>query len=274
MIPRFAVPGIGSTVLVLLFFPYMLSAADRGHYLVERNGTEFRLLEHSNKRLTPPVGSLLKPFAAWYLLENGVEDSKQVFCPPERKRTASLRCWTPGGHGALTMQEALAQSCNYYFLMRFQGLRLSDYQSWLKTRFDWPDDLPMTKPENVYGFDLPGGLEPEKMVSMYSKLLRASETRSKKAELVVKALEGVCNGTLKDFCRLVAKSSQYRLILGKTGTVREGKRNYGIAMVYIEDLLRNKKVLLLCYEKNKMGSEVALNALAIIDAYNRKTNRR
>lgn len=248
-------------------------AGEAGFYFAEREGREFRVLEHKNPKLQPAMGSLLKPFAAWYLLEHGIDGAQTVFCPPERKRTTALRCWTPEGHGAMTLQQAIVQSCNYYFLLRFQGIRLGDYETWLRSRFDWPEDLPIRKPENVYGFDLPRGIDAAKIASMYSLLLNEGEKGNANARIVVEGLRDICQGTLKEFCRRFAKLPRFRLILGKTGTAQEGKKNFGIALIYAEYLPQNKKILLLCYEKNKMGSEAALNALKILDDYDRKTRK-
>jgi len=54
-----------------------------------------------------PVGSLVKPFTA---LAYG-ETHNFVF--PEY--TCRGRCWLPGGHGRLNVQQAIANSCNSYF---------------------------------------------------------------------------------------------------------------------------------------------------------------
>lgn len=248
-------------------------AGESGFYFAEREGNEFKVIDLNNPRLRPVMGSLLKPFAAWYLLEHGSDAAQTVFCPPEKKRTTALRCWTPEGHGAVTLRQAIVQSCNYFFLLKFQGIRLTHYQDWLRSRFDWPEDLLIQKPENVYGFDLPRGIDAAKIASMYSRLLNESEKESSNARVVTDGLRDICQGTLKEFCRRFAKSTRYRLILGKTGTAQEGKKNFGIALIYAEYLPQNKKVLLLCYEKNKMGSEAALNALKIFDDYDRKTRK-
>lgn len=260
--------------LITILLQVPAYAGEKGFYLAEREGKEFRTLEHHNAKLVPPMGSLLKPFAAWYLLENGVDGSKTVFCPPEKKRTATLRCWTPGGHGAVDVREALVQSCNYYFLLRFQGVKLADYEAWLRTRFDWSEGNPMRKPENVYGFDLPEGVEATKIAAMYAKLLNAGESGNDHAATVASGLKDICRGTFQAFCQKFGKLRQYRLILGKTGTVTEGKRNFGIALIYAEHLPQNKKILLLTYEKNKMGSEAALNALEILRDFDKKAGKR
>lgn len=241
--------------------------------LAEYSEGQFRVIEKQNETMIAPVGSLLKPFAAWYLLEKGVKPDESVPCPPEQKRTARLRCWTPGGHGAMTIRTALAQSCNYYFLSRFLGLNLAEYEEWLRRRWDWPAELGILKPANVYGFDLSGGLEPAKLLTMYNSLIAAAEKGDASAVVVMSGLGQTCAGTLADFCRALNKLKYFRFLAGKTGTVVEGSRNFGIVFLYLEHLPTRKKILLLRYEKNKMGSEAAIDVPPILNAFHRKNQR-
>ncbi|MFO1472868.1 MAG: penicillin-binding transpeptidase domain-containing protein, partial [Turneriella sp.] len=220
--------------------PERLFAANRGHLLAETNGAGYKIISRSGADLLAPVGSLLKPFAALYLLENGVNAAQEIFCPPERKRSAALRCWTPEGHGAMTMGKALVQSCNYYFLSQFRGRNLGAYETWLRQRYDWPENLHITKPVNVYGFDLEFGIEAETLMRMYSRLLNESAAGNRHAVTVTGALKEICQGTLNDFCRELAKQPQYRLVLGKTGTVQEGKRNFGVVFLLVDHVPQGK----------------------------------
>ncbi len=238
--------------------------------MAEYAGGKYTILNQQNQTMAAPVGSLLKPFAAWYLLEKGFKADETIFCPPEKKRTDRLRCWTPAGHGAMTLQTALVQSCNYYFLSRFMGLNLAEYEAWLRQRFDWPADLKIVKPVNVYGFDLPAGIEADKLLAMYTALLGAEENGNPAARTIMDGLRQTCEGTLADFCRALRQNRRFRFLAGKTGTVLEGKRNFGIAFLYLEHLPDRRKILLLCYEKNKMGSEAAMNAVQILHADLRK----
>jgi cell division protein FtsI/penicillin-binding protein 2 len=67
-----------------------------------------------------PVGSLLKPFLAFAYLTRP-HATLRVVC-----RGHVDRCWSLQGHGALTLQQALAQSCNAYFLALAQTLRMDE----------------------------------------------------------------------------------------------------------------------------------------------------
>lgn len=63
-----------------------------------------------------PPGSIFKPLVAVTALEHGVSPDFAYECvgafPLGQMR---LRCWSRGGHGALTMRRAIEQSCNPYF---------------------------------------------------------------------------------------------------------------------------------------------------------------
>ena len=247
--------------------PEGVFAANRGHLLAETNGAGNKIISRSGADLLAPVGSLLKPFAALYLLENGVNAAQEVFCPPERKRSAALRCWTPDGHGAMTIGKALVQSCNYYFLSQFRGRDLNAYEAWLRGRYDWPETLHIVKPVNVYGYDLEFGIEAEKLMRMYTQLLNESAAGNMHAVTVTTALKEICKGTLNDFCNQLARKPQYRLVLGKTGTVQQGKRNFGVVFLLIDHVPQGKRLLLISYEKGKTGSQAAAQALKILSEY-------
>lgn len=250
--------------------PQVIFATNRGHLLAEVDGSGFKIISRSGADLLAPVGSLLKPFAALYLLENGVNAAQEIFCPPLRKRSATLRCWTPDGHGAMTIGKALVQSCNYYFLSQFRGRDLMAYEAWLRQRYDWPENLHIVKPVNVYGFDLEFGIEAETLVRMYTRLLGEAAKGSRHAVTVTEALKEICQGTLGDFCRELVKQPQYRLVLGKTGTVQQGSRNFGVVLLLVDHVPQGKRLLLVSYEKGKTGSQAALQALKILSDYGRQ----
>lgn len=75
---------------------------DRGNTLAER-------WPDANRPIAP--GSLVKPFLAMAWGEEHDGAFPQVHCLGTRSR-----CWLPAGHGTLGLEEAIAQSCNSYFL--------------------------------------------------------------------------------------------------------------------------------------------------------------
>jgi cell division protein FtsI/penicillin-binding protein 2 len=62
-------------------------------------------------------GSLVKPFLA---LAYGEQYGGRF--PVVRCLGTQSRCWLPRGHGSLSLEEAIAQSCNAYFLQLAAGL--------------------------------------------------------------------------------------------------------------------------------------------------------
>ena len=257
----------------ILLVPQVIFAANRGHLFAELEGSGYKILSRSGADLLAPVGSLLKPFAALYLLENGVNAAQEIFCPQLRKQSAALRCWTPDGHGAMTIGKALVQSCNYYFLSQFRGRNLAAYENWLRQRYDWPENLHIAKPVNVYGYDLEFGIEAEKLMRMYTRLLNEAAAGNRHAVTVTEALKEICQGTLNDFCRELVKQPHYRLIFGKTGTVQEGKRNFGVVFLLVDHVPQGKRLLLIQYEKGKTGSQAALQALKTLTTYEHKKRK-
>jgi penicillin-binding protein 2 len=64
-------------------------------------------------------GSIVKPIIGMAALEAGVitEDGPEVVCTGRyRLGDTSIGCWLRSGHGPLTLEGALAQSCNSYFI--------------------------------------------------------------------------------------------------------------------------------------------------------------
>ena len=163
--------------------------------LVEVGGSTPRTVAESGTTELAPVGSLLKPFAAWYLLERGLDARQTILCPAERKREADLRCWTPDGHGALNLGEALVHSCNYFFLSLFRGQSIPQFENWLRERFQWPENLRVEKPVHVYGYDLDAGIAPSRLVSMYLQLQSAADAKNAHALRITEDLAGACRET-------------------------------------------------------------------------------
>jgi penicillin-binding protein 2 len=63
-----------------------------------------------------PPGSTVKPMVALALLEAGVDPNQAVNCTGRyRLGNSYFHCWRHGGHGAVDMHRAIAQSCDIYF---------------------------------------------------------------------------------------------------------------------------------------------------------------
>lgn len=91
-------------------------SADLSWLLLDRNGTVLAQRWDAPDQAIPP-GSLVKPFVVAAYAAQHNNSFPRVRCAGTR----SL-CWLPHGHGELGMEEALAQSCNAYFLALAAGL--------------------------------------------------------------------------------------------------------------------------------------------------------
>ena len=101
--------------------PYLLLdesgnlAAERWPAAADRDPSA---LSDPNRVQTPvSPGSLVKPFLAIAYGEQYGGVFPKVHC-----LGTSSRCWLPAGHGTLGLEEAIAQSCNTYFLELAAGL--------------------------------------------------------------------------------------------------------------------------------------------------------
>ena len=79
------------------------------------NNPRHPLQNRSIQSMYPP-GSVWKLVIAGLLLESGVSPKETVFCSGETSLGSQVfRCWRQGGHGAVSMERALVESCDVYF---------------------------------------------------------------------------------------------------------------------------------------------------------------
>jgi cell division protein FtsI/penicillin-binding protein 2 len=119
-----------------------------------------------------PPGSLLKPFIAV-----GYAHAHQDAFPTVVCHGHSDRCWKPTGHGAIALKEAIAQSCNAYFLNLAANLTPSGLAS-----IPWLPAPPDSAPETLIGLNSRWRIEPSALVDAYASLL-ASSTKTQAAIL-------------------------------------------------------------------------------------------
>jgi penicillin-binding protein 2 len=68
-----------------------------------------------------PPGSTVKPMVALSFLEHGMSPEEHVGCSGAlRVGNTLFHCWKRGGHGAINMHRAIAQSCDIYFYVMAQ----------------------------------------------------------------------------------------------------------------------------------------------------------
>lgn len=105
-----------------------------------------------------PVGSLLKPFLAAAYLKSHPAPTMVCHGKPDR-------CWKPLGHGSLTLSEAIAQSCNAYFLALAPNLPPAD--------IPFLPPPPNVRPETLIGLTPDWRITPDALAQAYAALLTA-----------------------------------------------------------------------------------------------------
>jgi cell division protein FtsI/penicillin-binding protein 2 len=136
---------------------YMLMDARTGEVLSSR-------WEKPNE--PAPLGSLVKPFTA---LAYGEEHSFQF--PEFECRGKRDRCWYPRGHGQINLVQAVAQSCNAYFLMLASDLRPSSVTAVLR-RYSIYDVSDKVSADSLVGLGSAWKISPSRMLRAYAELSR------------------------------------------------------------------------------------------------------
>ena len=110
---------------------------------------EDNILCNRNIQSVYPAGSIFKLVTAIAALEEGIINiNSTVYCPGYfQLGSVTFKCWREGGHGSLTIVDALANSCNVFFYTIGHRLgidRLSYYAALLgfgeKTEVDLPGE--------------------------------------------------------------------------------------------------------------------------------------
>jgi cell division protein FtsI/penicillin-binding protein 2 len=91
------------------------TSPDLSYLLMDASGSVLAERWYAQQPVSP--GSLVKPFLA---IAYGEQHGGQF--PTVRCLGTQSRCWLPRGHGSLGLEEAIAQSCNAYFLELAAGL--------------------------------------------------------------------------------------------------------------------------------------------------------
>ena len=107
------------------------------------NDPHLPLINKPIAQLYPP-GSTFKPMTALALLSQGVDPNKTVYCPGYYSLgNRQFHCWKAGGHGHLTMQQAIMHSCNVYFYTMSKSIGVE----------------PITEMAERFGLGAPTGIE-------------------------------------------------------------------------------------------------------------------
>jgi cell division protein FtsI/penicillin-binding protein 2 len=97
-----------------------------------------------------PAGSVLKLFVAYLCLEKGLKADQIVFCPPSSPRVPVSRgCWFRRGHRNQDLVQAIANSCDRYFLTVADRISFSGLTDLMK--YLGADPVHLEVAEGTYG---------------------------------------------------------------------------------------------------------------------------
>ena len=119
--------GQAATMLLDRSFPSTLIE----YLLLDVRTRQILAVRWPNAELPIPVGSLLKPFVALAYGEvHAGTYSSSSFSPSRQFPVLHCRgkrdgCWREGGHGSVALEQAIAESCNAYFLALARDLSAS-----------------------------------------------------------------------------------------------------------------------------------------------------
>lgn len=178
---------------------YLLLDAASGDLLAQR---------WRNPQQPIPVGSLIKPFtAAAFAREH--EDFPVFFCRGQRDR-----CWLPRGHGRMTIDQAIAQSCNAYFLALSQEISVSQANALLLS-YSLPPVAGASKARALAGLSNDWRVSPLALARAYLRLIQDCRRRPC-SPILYGMRESAAVGT----SRAVARIFPGVPVLAKTGTAK------------------------------------------------------
>lgn len=195
----------GQTVQTLL--DGRLPSALDSYLLLDARSGEIVAEHWPDARRPVPVGSLIKPFTAFFYAQ-GHGEFPTVVC-----HGRSDECWLPRGHGRIGLERAIADSCNAYFLALARGISLQDANRWL-ARYSLPPVSEQDKARALAGLDDDWRVAPVTFARAYLKLIRDSRRGPRSGE-DVEILRGMEDSARMGTARAV--ESRYP-VLAKTGT--------------------------------------------------------
>jgi len=178
---------------------YLLLDAHSGEILAER---------WANPEKPIPIGSLIKPFTAVAYSQTH-RRFREVVCNGRRDL-----CWLPSGHGRMTLETAIAQSCNAYFLSLTRELSVQQANT-LLTAYDLPSVNAANKSSALVGLSSDWQVSPLTLARAYARLARDARTPSN-SEIFSGMQQSAKIGTAHAVSLVLAGSSA----LAKTGTAQ------------------------------------------------------
>jgi cell division protein FtsI/penicillin-binding protein 2 len=178
---------------------------DISYLLLDASGSVLAERWPSQSAVSP--GSLVKPFLAVAYAEQHGGQFPTVRCLGTRDR-----CWLPAGHGALGLEEAVAQSCNAHFLALANGL---DHRHAAQTfaRYGLAGPAADAKDESLVGLGSAWEESPEALARAYLKLVTEQPSA-----VQGKITRGMLASAKRGTARAVDAALGENAALAKTGT--------------------------------------------------------
>lgn len=178
---------------------------DISYLLLDSSGSVLAERWPSQSAVSP--GSLVKPFLAVAYAEQHGGQFPVVRCLGTRGR-----CWLPAGHGALGLEEAIAQSCNAYFLALANGFdRRRAAQTF--TRYGLSGPAAEAKDESLVGLGSAWKEPPLTLARAYLKLVTEQPSAVQS-----KITRGMLASAERGTARAVDAALGEDAALAKTGT--------------------------------------------------------
>lgn len=204
-----------------------------------------------------PFGSLVKPFLAAAWAEQHAEGFPAVRCQGTRSR-----CWYPPGHGRLELKDAIAYSCNAYFLHLAEYLdRQRAGRVFTRYGLHGPDEK--SGSESLAGLGDQWRETPIAMLRAYLALVREGSENGQTA--IAQGMQASASyGTAKALDQLLGANA----VFAKTGTApcthrpRAAADGFTVA-IYPQAQLR---LILLVREHGETGAATAATAAAMLHA--------
>ena len=219
----------------------------------------FQVLYKENQEQRFYPGSLLKPFAAWYLLTQvkGFSPEQKIICRGWGGKIPGVKkaCWIKNGHGPMNLWDALAHSCNFYFYTHLQSVSTPDYFQSISREWGFPSDLQSDFPDAKIGDRMKHKITALQILTPYLKYYQHLQSHHlRDSQQLIMSLQGK-NGTIAGLQKEWNKPSSPKLLLAKTGTSQDVRGTMNGTVIVFFRLQNSEKVYaLLLHQPGNTGT--------------------
>lgn len=243
----------------------VLASLDTSHY--SDITYSIKVKYNGSRRFQP--GSLLKPLAAIYLMkEINIPYSHRENCrgwESAHFHGLAHACWTSKGHGVLTMPQALAHSCNYYFFKQLETVNRDDYFQSITDQWGLSPGLKGRYLDSMIGNRIEEGLSVVQILQLYTRLASYLFSNPLAHENLA-ILEGLSGriGTMAALRRQWRDPLAPSVLIAKSGTGFSGNRRAnqtGTVVVFFRFTQSGKIYALVLNVPGLMGTQVGKDVL-------------